>query len=224
MLTIWLDQLLRDARISKTEMAKLLTQKLGRSIDRSAVSKMTLGIRSISADELMAIEEITGQKAPGRDEAVRVIDAPLAGLPVLGSIQAGAWLDTTLIDPISEPEMLQVIPDKRFPLATQYVLLVVGDSMDLEYPDGSYVTCVDFAESGLSIKEGIIVHVERRESDGQRVEITLKQVERNGRGFRLVPRSSNPRWKPITLEGDATTSVIVRGVVTGGWAARRLPR
>jgi SOS-response transcriptional repressor LexA len=224
MLAEWLNQVLAETGISKTELAKRLTQRLGRSIDRSAVSKMSTGIRSISADELMAIEEITGRTAPGRHDGVKVIEPPLAGLPVLGTIQAGAWLDTTLIDPIYEPEMLQVIPDKRFPLASQYVLLVVGDSMDLEYPDGSYVTCVDFAESGLSLREGMIVHVERREAGGQRAEITLKQVERNGRGFYLVPRSNNPRWQPIELAGDADTSVVVRGIVTGGWAARRIPR
>lgn len=223
MLAEWLEKVLDEAGISKTEMAKSLTQKLGRSIDRSAVSKMTKGIRSISADELMAIEQITGKSAPGRPDGVKLIQPALAGLPVLGTIQAGAWLDTTLIDPTNEPEMLQVIPDKRFPLASQYVLVVVGNSMDLEYPDGSYVTCVDFAESGLSIKEGMIVHVERREADGQRVEITLKQVERNGRGFYLVPRSSDPKWQPIHFDGD-NSSVIVRGVVTGGWAARRIPR
>jgi SOS-response transcriptional repressor LexA len=222
MLAEWLNQVLLDTGTSKTDLAKLLTKRLGRSIDRSAVSKMTNGIRSISADELMAIEEITGRSAPGRNDTVKPAETPIAGLPILGKIQAGAWLDTTLIDPISEPEMLQVIPDKRFPLASQYVLTVVGNSMDLEYPDGSYVTCVDFAESGLSIKEGMIVHVERLEAEGQRVEITLKQVERNGRGFYLVPRSSDPKWQPI-LFSTQDASVIVRGVVTGGWAARRIP-
>lgn len=223
MLADWLTQVLLEAHISRTEMAKQLTQKLGRSIDRSAVSKMTLGTRAISADELMAIEEITGHSAPGRQDTVRRVETPLAGLPILGSIQAGAWLDTTLIDQTSEPEMLQVIPDKRFPLASQYILTVVGNSMDLEYPDGSYVTCVDFAESGLSIREGMIVHVERLEAGGQRKEITLKEVRRNGRSFYLVPRSSDPKWQPIHFSG-ADATVVVRGVVTGGWAARQIPR
>lgn len=147
----------------------------------------------------------------------------VAGLPIAGAIQAGHWLETTFIDSDLEPEMLPVARDSRFPRARQYALRVIGDSMDLDYPDGSYVTCVDFAESGLPIREGMTVHVERHRAGGQLVEITLKVVTRLNGGWALEPRSSNPAWQPITFSGSET-DIVIRGIVTGGWRQAQIPR
>lgn len=158
-----------------------------------------------------------------RGQGVIPAEVEVAGLPILGEIRAGHWLETSFIDFEGEPEMLAVARDPRFPRARQYALRVVGDSMDLDYPDGSYVTCVDFAESGRAVSEGITVHVERRRSAGQLVEITLKFVERRGRNLVLVPRSSNPAHQPITFKPD-DNEVIIRGIVTGGWRQTPIPR
>ncbi len=156
-------------------------------------------------------------------KSVVPVEIDVAGLPVAGTIQAGHWLETTFIDSDLEPEMLPVARDARFPRARQYALRVVGDSMSLEYPDGSYVTCVDFAESGLAIAEGMTVHVERLRAGGQLVEITLKAVARVNGQWSLEPRSSNPAWQPITFTGD-DADVVIRGVVTGGWRQTFIPR
>ncbi len=158
-----------------------------------------------------------------RGQGVVPMETEVAGLPVLGSIQAGHWLETSFIDIEGEPELLPVARDSRFPRARQYALRVVGDSMSLDYPDGSYVTCVDFAESGLRIAEGMTVHVERHRAHGQMVEITLKMVARNGKGFMLVPRSNNPIHQPIAFTGKED-DIIVKGVVTGGWRQAPIPR
>lgn len=147
----------------------------------------------------------------------------VVGLPVAGAIQAGHWLETTFVDADLEPEMLPVARDARFPRARQYALRVIGDSMDMEYPDGSYVTCVDYAESGLAITEGMRVHVERYRSNGQLMEITLKVVVRRNGQWALEPRSTNQQWQPVTFSGQST-EVIIRGVVTGGWRRTEIPR
>jgi SOS-response transcriptional repressor LexA len=145
----------------------------------------------------------------------------IEGLPLWGIIQAGHWVETTHAQEGISPEMVPVIRDLRFPHAEQYALRVVGDSMDLDYPDGSIVTCVSFADSGLSLDEGMIVHVERQRAGGQLVEITLKYVERRRGGFTLVPHSTNPKWTPFQLNSsDPDTEVIARGVVIGGWSPR----
>lgn len=158
-----------------------------------------------------------------RGQGVIPAEIEVAGLPVLGKIQAGHWLETSFIDTEGEPELLPVARDARFPRARQYALRVVGDSMSLDYPDGSYVTCVDFAESGLAITEGMTVHVERHRSHGQMVEITLKMVARNAKGgWLLVPRSSNPVHQPVSFTGNAD-DIIVKGVVTGGWRRAAIP-
>lgn len=150
-------------------------------------------------------------------------EVEVVGLPIAGSIQAGHWLETTFVETDQEPDMLPVARDPRFPRARQYALRVVGDSMDLDYPDGSYVTCVDFAESGLAMSEGMTVHVERQRAGGQLVEITLKLIAREGGTLLLKPRSSNPLHQPITFSGKQT-DIMIRGVVTGGWRQTAIPR
>lgn len=139
----------------------------------------------------------------------------IEGLDVVGKIQAGNWLDRSIIDHDGDHEIIPVARDPRFPHAKQYAMAVEGDSMDREYPDGSYVTCVDFIDSGLSLRNGLIVHVERH--NGPLVEVTLKAIETVDGKRMLVPRSSNPRHKPIEINGDAGTEIVVRGVVTGSY-------
>lgn len=139
----------------------------------------------------------------------------LVGLPIVGKIQAGAWLDRTIVDEEYEVETIPVVRDPRFPHARQYGLLVSGDSMDKEYPDNTFVTCVDFIDTGMSLKEGLIVHVERR--NGPLVEVTLKAVEQVDGKIMLVPRSHNPKHQPIAVDGEPGSEIVVRGVVTGSY-------
>lgn len=143
----------------------------------------------------------------------------LVGLPIVGKIQAGAWLDRTIVDDETEPDTIPVARDPRFPHARQYGLLISGDSMDREYPDNSFVSCVDFFEAGIALKEGLIVHVERR--NGPLIEVTLKAVEYVDGKVMLVPRSHNPKHQPIALEGEPGSEIVVRGIVTGSY--RRTP-
>lgn len=167
---------------------------------------------------------LTGRGSMSTDGAV-AYNLDVAGLPLLGSIQAGHWLETTYQEEEAEPEMVQVARDPRFPFARQYALRVVGDSMDLDYPDGSVVTCVDFAESGLPLSEGMTVHVERQRAGGQLVEVTLKFVERRKGTLCLVPHSSNPKHQafPVNSGPKDDTAVITRGIVTGGWRPTPIP-
>lgn len=155
-------------------------------------------------------------------QGVAPAEMEVSGLPVLGTIQAGHWLETTFLDSDEDPELLPVARDARFPRARQYALYVVGDSMDLDYPDGSYVTCVDFAESGLAIVDGLTVHVERHRAGGQLVEITLKRVVAKNGSFSLMPRSTNPIHQPISFTGN-DSDIVIRGVVTGGWRQTAIP-
>lgn len=166
---------------------------------------------------------LTGRGDMSPDGAIPY-EIDIAGLPLLGSIQAGHWLEVGFGQDEAKSEMVPIVRDPRFPRARQYALRVIGDSMDLDYPEGSIVTCVDFAESGLSLGEGLILHVERQRAGGQLVEITLKAVERRKGQLCLVPHSSNPAWQSIPLKSDdGDTTTIARGVVLGGWGPRPLP-
>lgn len=137
------------------------------------------------------------------------------GMPVLGIIEAGQFRDISLIDQIFDYPVIAVARDERFPNADQYALKVSGDSMDLLFPDGSYVTCVNWADTGMSLRPGLIVHVER--TIGSLVETTVKEVQGTG-PFTLMPRSTNQKHKPIALEHHPEEAeVTVRGLVTGKW-------
>lgn len=157
---------------------------------------------------------ISGDDKPSNPSGV---GAPIdvTGLPVAGIIQAGTWLDLSLVDEDFEQEVIPVAADPRFPHARQYSLKVLGDSMDLEYPDGSYVSCVEYFSSGLGMKLGLTVHVERH--NGPLVEATLKVIEMVDGKMMLSPRSSNPKHKPLALEGDGGTEIKICGVVTGSY-------
>lgn len=152
--------------------------------------------------------------APGKPSGV-FGPVELVGLNVVGVIQAGTWLDRSIIDEEAGTEVIPVALDPRFPHARQYGLRVVGDSMDLEYPDGSYVSCVDFFDAGLNVRNGLTVHVERH--NGPLVEVTLKTIDTIDGMMMLCPRSTNPKHLPIPLEGDGGTEILIRGVVTGSY-------
>jgi transcriptional regulator with XRE-family HTH domain len=55
MLSEWLRAALEAAGKSQSDLSRVLTAQLGRSIDRAAVNKMASGSRAIAADELIAM-------------------------------------------------------------------------------------------------------------------------------------------------------------------------
>lgn len=79
MLEKWLQAALKSAKISQSALSRMLTEELGRSIDRAAVNKMVKGTRSIAADELLVISTITKQPIPS--------EAPT--VPLFGKVGAG---------------------------------------------------------------------------------------------------------------------------------------
>lgn len=187
----------------------------GNSGLRAAVAEKYARKFKVSLDWLLTGR---GEMSPG---GAIPYENEVEGLPLLGNIQAGHWVEITDVQEGTNPEMVPVVRDQRFPHANQYALRVVGDSMDLDYPDGSIVTCVRFADSGLALTEGMIVHVERQRAGGQLIEITLKYVERRRGSFHLVPHSTNPKWTSIQLSSSSPdTEVIARGIVIGGWSPR----
>lgn len=164
--------------------------------------------KTLKADEMA---EILAILRPKIDDELPHLTAPSEDeMEVVGKVQAGLWLETFVADE-GERETIPVARDPRFPEATQYAVKVVGDSMDEEAADGSYAICVNFAESGLVQKPGMIVHVERQRPDQS--ESTLKAIDYEDGVFILKPRSRNPVYKPIYPEQMKGERVFIRGVV-----------
>lgn len=192
---------------------------LGDSFVRDILRGKTRSPSSENIAKLAAALETTPDwfivEGEAKSPADGVRPAELVGLSVVGKIQAGTWLDRSIVDDDGEYETIPVARDPRFPRARQYGLQISGDSMDREYPDGSYVSCVDYFDAGIPMKDGLIVHVERH--NGSLVEVTLKAIETVDGQRMLVPRSTNPRHAPIPLEGDGGTEIMIRGIVTGSY-------
>jgi transcriptional regulator with XRE-family HTH domain len=136
-------------------------------------------------------------------------------LPMLGPVQAGAWL---AIDDTGqeEPPMMPAAPDRRYPHARQWLREVQGDSMNARniFP-GDLAHIVELVGSGVNLNTGMIVEVTRERDGGGLREITLKEVEIADDGSLILwPRSSNQKWKdPIRLSDDTGSDIQVE--ITG---------
>lgn len=138
----------------------------------------------------------------------------IAELPMIGPVQAGAWLaldETNQEDPVMWP----AAQDRRYPRAKQWLREVLGDSMNARniYP-GDLAHIVEIIGAGINLNTGMIVEVTRTRDGGSLREITLKEVEVTDRGLVLWPRSNNPRWKDaVRLDDGSGTDIEVE--ITG---------
>ncbi|CAJ1391694.1 unnamed protein product [Effrenium voratum] len=143
--------------------------------------------------------------------------AAATGLPIVGVAQAGAFREVAVFDYDEDDRpMIALARDFRFPDASQYALQVAGESMNRRYPNGTFVSCVAWADTGrMDPVPGMCLHVERHQ--GPLVEVTLKlYAERDGKRW-LEPDSTDGRFKPIEINGDDGTEIVVKGLVTGSW-------
>ncbi len=202
-----------------------LAEAVGKT--RGAVAQWEAGTVRPRHSTLVAIAEAT--RTPllwlesGTSETEATPPTPAEeGLEVLGVIEAGNFRDISLISQDEERERIGVGKDPRFPKAAQYALRVSGDSMNQKYPDGSYVTCVNLEESGLKLKPGLIVHVEQTRDGGLLTEVSLKEIQSTNGVTMLIPRSTNPKHGPLTYDQGETSTVKIRGIVTGMWQPEKL--
>lgn len=143
-------------------------------------------------------------------------------LKLLGYVEAGAWREVS--QAADDPEQEVILPrDERFPKAAQFALEVRGDSMNAAKPtaiaEGAKLRCVDFYESGLDLKTGQIVVVQRTRDGGHLIETTVKRVAILSDRIELRPESTNPAHLPLIWNeatersGETKVIAIVTGIV-----------
>lgn len=126
------------------------------------------------------------------------------GLPVLGEVAAGAWLE---IDALADPEhplfTANVPLDSRYPPGSVYGLLVRGTSINKIAEDGEILVCLSLA-NGFDVADSDLVIVERRRAQEGLLEVTAKRVRiAVGGGIELWPESDDPRWQtPLRFEHE----------------------
>ena len=236
MLATWLKEALAFSGLSGAELARRMTARLGRSIDRAAVQKMQLDAkpRRIKADEMIAISEITGFAPPSTHQVESELDdlyAPnganslirqsaVAQVHIRGSVQAGTWNE---FDEYQDTDM-ETVPTVMGKWAgyEQFAYKITGPSMNqARIFDGDFVVCVPYFLAAKGHKTGDLVVVERRR--GGLVERTVKQVDFSNGDCKLWPRSDDPRFQlPIPCKGPEPdgTEIEIIGLVI--WVCRPL--
>jgi len=133
----------------------------------------------------------------------------------VGEVAAGRWRESFEWPRDEWLPVIMAMADARYPGAERRALRVRGDSMDLVYPDGSYIVFVRLADIGRKPQPGDRVVVLRHEHGA--TEATVKEYVRDaGRRRWLVPRSSNPKHTPIAIDAaEPGTEVDVFGLVVG---------
>ncbi len=121
--------------MGQVELARSLTEHLGRSIDKAAVNKMLKEDgRKVSADEMIAIEAITGYPAPTAGIALHPTSVRLAGI-----IGAGGAINTDVEQPDPGIEIVAEIKAQLPRATTAYE--IVGTSMMPFFRPGSLIVC-----------------------------------------------------------------------------------
>lgn len=187
MLSQWLKDALTAADMSQAELARRLTKKLHRKVDKAAVNKMTLETRDIAGDELLAIADITGHALPGY---------ALMKIPVLSLVSAGR-LTEMATQVVAADAPLIVVPGLG--PGDFFALQVDGDSMDRLSPDKSVIV-VNRENKTLVPGKPFVFSI--------RGEATYKIWRPNPP--RLDPYSTNPSHQPTFVENADDLAVIGR--------------
>lgn len=110
--------------------------------------------------------------------------------------EAGAWREADIYD--DEPEAFSVIMSETHPGIPRFLVRVAGDSVtDLKIFDGDYVVCVEWIALEGRMSDGQVVVVQQ--TDGHRIETTIKVLKLFKDRYELQPRSPNPKHKPIVV-------------------------
>lgn len=114
--------------------------------------------------------------------------------------EAGAWREADIYD--DEPEAFSVVMSESHPGIPRFLVKVAGDSaVDLKIFDGDYVVCVEWIALEGRMSDGQVVVVQQ--TDGHRIETTIKVLKLFKDHYELQPRSPNPKHKPIVVHpGD----------------------
>lgn len=181
MLDQWVKEAMGHAGITGAELSRRLSIALKRSVDRAAVSKMTKGQRAVSADELLAIAEITGHKPPVEQGASAL------AVPIVSWVTAGTMVSQSGVAEYDDHKKLYFagLPDGDW-----IALEVEGDSMDRISPPGSIIL-VNRRERQLVANACYVIANEMGET-------TYKRFRPSPR--RMEPVSTNPVHEPIYID------------------------
>lgn len=131
MLSEWLRGALESAGKTQSDLARVLTAQLGRSIDRAAVNKMTKGTRDIAADELLEISRYLGVAMPGGTKRrIQLSGFVGAAQTVYQFDEGGAGYVDAPPESTPETTAVEVRGDSMLPLYREGAILYYSKQLD----------------------------------------------------------------------------------------------
>jgi transcriptional regulator with XRE-family HTH domain len=140
---------------------------------------------------------------------------------VRGTVQAGVW---ALAYEWPQDDWIPYAGGSHIeaPEGTRFGLRAEGASMNLVYPPGTILDCVNLEAWNKELENGRRVIVERHKADGT-VEATVKEYYRDDTGREwLIPRSTDPAFQaPISASdpGDGIEEIRIVAIVVGSYQA-----
>jgi repressor LexA len=188
-----LKELRTSMNLTQEELAKALNTKYGTKFNKGMISKWENdkeepridSVRYIADFFNVSLDEILGLKDNEVNiyEVVKSDFSNIVSLPIVGTIAAG------------QPILAAQNIEGYMPILSSFInkhkeyfyLRVKGNSMNLEFPDGSYV----LVERTNEVENGSIAVVL---VNGY--EATVKKVSINKNIITLIPMSSDPSYQP----------------------------
>lgn len=125
-------------------------------------------------------------------------------VPHIGPACVGLWKEVDLVaDPTPGKKRIAPI-DPRFPANIQFDVEALGDALNKIAPEGSLLRCVDPRPISLDVNDGDFVVIERKNPQGL-VEISARQVRKNGNLLELMTATDNPRLATQVIIHDKTS-------------------
>jgi SOS-response transcriptional repressor LexA len=202
----------------------MINQILAEKARMPAADRMARLAAALEADvDYLLGMQPTPSKSASKPQSVQTEPfsyAQLPEMPVIGLAGAGAFIAAD--EDVDEPVTVQGNRHPKFPKANHFAVEVKGDSMNDMGSDslfsGDIAFAVAWGDTGYAPRNGYLVIVEQRINGGHIRERTVKEIRESKDGIELIPRSTNPRHKPIFVpwaESDDGTEIEIIGLVYG---------
>lgn len=180
--------------LTQSQLAQLL------SVEQPTVQRWEKGSREPSLEKLQEIAAALGvdlSELLTKDSIVPI--GPR--LYVKGEVAAGAWREAFEM-PEDDWQAFHGRPDVRANVQHRFGLRVVGDSMNLLYPEGTILECVStFGHAEAMPGKRVVILRKRKDL---KYEATVKELVLDGKGqLWAVPKSTNPIHQAIRLNGKS---------------------
>lgn len=153
--------------------------------------------RSLSQPTLEALAHAIPGARPGDlfKESVTSLNGSLHTGYIRGEIQAGLWKDREEW-PQGDWKPITLPANKLHRSKRSYFLIVRGNSMNLLFPEGTIIECVNLPDYDGALKTGDKVVVVRRDRNGL-YETTCKELRVRDDKAELWPRSDDPEFQGV---------------------------